>query len=84
MAENSIPSAKSAKRNTGKTGNLTPELALEILQEAVRRCELAGIQANVAPFYSSGQRSVVIVLADVELVDGNFVLANARKDQENA
>jgi hypothetical protein len=73
--ESSGSSPESARQPTIKTNNLTPDQALEILQEAARRCQQSGISVQVAPFYRDGQQSVVIVLANVQLVDGNLVLA---------
>jgi uncharacterized protein GlcG (DUF336 family) len=79
MAANSASLAKSAEQNTGKTGSLTPAQALEILQESVRRCQQSGIGVTIAPVDREQRKLVVIVLANVDLVAGNFVLANTGK-----
>ena len=67
MVANSETSVKNDKPSTSRTGNLTPGLLLEILEEAVNRCQKAGIKVGVAPFHDKGARGVVIVLEDVDL-----------------
>lgn len=81
MAENSDPSAKNAKASTKKTSSLTPEQALEILQQAAINCQHAGVFVSIMPFSDAGKPSVVIVLANCVLANGNILLA---KGGENA
>lgn len=68
----SASSQETGKPPTTKTRNLIPEQALEILQEAARYCHQSGIVVQIAPFYGHSQQSVVIVLTNVKLVDGNL------------
>ena len=72
-----MSSAKSAKKSTTKTRKLTPGQELEILQTALSRCQEAGVELRLAPFYDGGYQSVVIVLENVGMVDGNLCLAEA-------
>jgi len=75
-AESSQPLTRRGKKPTSRTSALTPDLALEILQEAVIRCQQAGIQIGVSPFFDAGKRKVVIVLEGVDMVSDNLVLAS--------
>lgn len=78
MAANSASSAESGKSNTSKTGNLTPEMALEILATAIIKCREAGIDARMAPFFGNNAgNSVAIILAGVDLVDGRLLPVTA-------
>lgn len=52
-----------------KTNSLTPEQNLEILQEAIRRCQVAGITIRVSPFYGGGRVSTVLIIDNVVLED---------------
>lgn len=75
MAENSEPSPVNGKPNTRRTAKLTRGQALEIIQQAVINCQQAGITASISPFYGNGGQSVVIVLANCQIVDGNILPA---------
>jgi hypothetical protein len=73
--ESSGSSAKNAKRPTSRTSKPIPaQQALDILQEAVLKCEQSGIDAKITPFWQHGQKSVVIVLANVTLEDSQLLL----------
>jgi hypothetical protein len=79
MAENSETSQKSAKRSTPKTVKLTPEQALEILQQSLFECQQAGISVQVMPdFYSHGQRYLAILVASVALDSGSLRLIGGK------
>jgi hypothetical protein len=75
-AESLESSQPTGEKSTRKTRNITPEQALEILQQAVINCQHAGIIASIGPYYSYGQQSVVIVLANCQLIDGKLVSAD--------
>ena len=76
MVENSTSSTQAGKRRTSRTEPLTPEQALEILQQAVRECQQAGIKTGVSTLYRAGCTNVVIIaLENVSFCDGNLVLA---------
>lgn len=77
MAESSDNSATQDKSSITKTSKLTPVQAVEILQEAVIRCQHAGIRAGVKPYYDNGDQGIAIILIDVVLANGNLVLAKA-------
>lgn len=79
MAENSTNSTQQGRKPTSRTKSLTPDQALEILQEAVIRCQQSGIKAGVREYHSAGSHGVEIVLLDVVLANGGLVLANAGK-----
>lgn len=79
MEASSQSSTASGKRRTTKTAPLTPEQALEILQQAVRECMQAGIKAGVSQLVHAGAQNTIIVLEGVDFVNGNFVLASAGK-----
>jgi hypothetical protein len=66
-------SPKSVNPSTKKTNSLTADQALEILQQSVINCQHAGIDAKVTTFYQHGVKSVIVVLANTELIDGNIV-----------
>lgn len=83
MAENSEHSTTTGKKPTTKTSSLTPELALEILQEAVIRCQQCGIKAGVREHHDAGSHGIEIIMLDVVLANGNLVLASAGKGVEN-
>jgi hypothetical protein len=70
MVANLENSVVNGKKNTGKTGKQTAEQNLEILQEAIRRCQIAGIDIRVSPFYGGKYQSVVLVIDNV-ILDGN-------------
>lgn len=73
MAGNLEPSRKSAKRSTTKTEKLTPEQALEILQQSLVECRRAGIECSSIPdFTVHGQEYAVILVANVMVVGGNL------------
>jgi hypothetical protein len=75
MAENSSTSAASGKPSTRKTRRLTPEEALEILAQAVAYCNEVGVDVRgPQPFRDGDMNYLVIVLANVRLVDGRLVL----------
>lgn len=56
-------------------------MALEILQQAVLNCQHSGIDARVSQLYGTNAgNSVIIVLANVDLVDGSLLPAIASND----
>ena len=57
-----------------KINSLTPEQNLEILQEAIRRCQIAGITIRVSPFYGGGRVSTVLIIDNVILEDRKLKL----------
>lgn len=73
---------------------LTVEQALEILQQAILETENAGVTIHVTPYFQQGQTSVIVVLANVELIAGklmatadsagNTVASNAGNTPETA
>jgi hypothetical protein len=67
-------SPKRARRNTGKTNSLTAEQSLEILQQSVINCQQSGVDAKATNFYHHGCKSVIIVLANTELIDGDIMV----------
>lgn len=72
--ENSRDYHRRDRSNMSKTNSLTPEQNLQILQEAIRRCQLAGIDIRVSPFYSGGRQSTVLIIDNVTLEDNNLKL----------
>lgn len=80
MAENSESLPKAGKPNITKTEKLTAALAVQILQEAVIRCQHAGIRAGVTEYHNNGDHGIQIVLLGVVLVDRNLMLASAGKE----
>lgn len=74
MVANSRPYHENVGVNTRTTGSLTPAMALEILQQALLNCQHAGVDVKAAPLYGqSAGKSVIIVLANVDLVDGKLL-----------
>lgn len=69
MVANSETYPKSESKRTTRTKSLTPEMMLEILEEAVNRCKKSGITIGVSPFFADGTQGVVIVLEGVILGD---------------
>ena len=63
----------SEKQNTSKTKKPTAELdqqrMLEILGDAVNKCQQAGLQVQVGTLFDNGTKLVAIVLAGVVLTD---------------
>lgn len=73
MAEPSENSTATGKQRTGKTAKLTREQALEIFQQSVLECQKAGIDVRVMPeFYSHGDRYVAVLMANVQVINGNL------------
>ncbi len=68
-------SAASEKPSTKRINRLTPDQALEILAQAVAYCNEVGIDVRgPQPFRNGDVECLVIVLANVRLVDGRLVL----------
>lgn len=63
-----------------KTSNLTQEQHLQILQEAIRRCQTSGIDIRVSPFYSGGRQSTVLIIDNVTLEENNLKLVDPESD----
>ncbi len=76
MEEHLDCSVMSEKPNTKKTNVLTPDQALEILQQAIIECQKAGIKVGYLPLYEHGAQLIQIILADVAVVNGNLVAIN--------
>lgn len=70
MVANSRDYHRRDRSNMSKTNSLTLEQNIEILQEAIRRCQAAGIDIKVSPFYGGGRRSTVLIIDNV-ILDGN-------------
>lgn len=82
MAASSTTSTHSARVNTGKTANLTPEMALEILQATIHKCLEAGIDVKITTFYGTvAGNSIAIILDGVDLVDGKLLPAIASNEE---
>jgi hypothetical protein len=86
-AVNSTPSAKSVKRSTSKTSSLTPAQTLEILQDALRYCQLAGIEMELGTAIvhasddvndGTGTEGVALIMRGVVLIDGNLRMMVAK------
>ena len=75
MAENSETSATSGKRSTRATAKLTPDQALQILQEAATRCREAGLQVQIASMFDRGTQTAAIVITGAEWRDENLIVA---------
>lgn len=67
MVASSQPSVKKGKPS------ITPGQALEILQQAVVNCQSLGVNTHISELYDNGERSVIVVLRNVDLKDGNLV-----------
>jgi hypothetical protein len=80
MAASSGSSTKEDKRSTPRTVSLTQEQAIEILQQAVKVCQQTGLVVGVSTLYRAGNQNAIIVIENVDFIDGNFVLANAGKE----
>lgn len=61
---------------TEKTSKLSPDKELEILQQAILRCQQAGIKAVASNIYDAGTVRTVIILDGVILQNGNLILAS--------
>jgi hypothetical protein len=72
MVANSRDYHRRDRSNMSKTNSLTPEQNLQILQEAIRRCQLAGIDIRVSPFYGGGRKSTVLIIDNVILEDNSL------------
>jgi hypothetical protein len=66
-------STKAGRKSTGKTNALTQEQSLEILAQAILNCQQSGVSAGISQLFSHGHTSTLIVLANIELVDGKLV-----------
>lgn len=73
MAESSRSSAQSAKMSTRKTSNLSRDDLLEVLQEAIRRCQEAGVEIRVIEDDNEDGYGIVLAIPGVALVDGDLV-----------
>ncbi len=66
MVEPSKPSAKTAKKSTGKTEPAEPEFApveaLQILNKALKICRDAGVNIYQTPIYDAGEESAGIII----------------------
>jgi len=73
MAANLQSSAQRGGPSTRKTGkstaDLDPDLMLEILQDAINKCQTAGIQIQVGNLHDQGTTVLAIVLAGVVMRD---------------
>jgi hypothetical protein len=80
MAEDLITYPEQEEKLTRRTVALTQEQALEILAQAVLNCQQVGIDARISPLFYGGKREMLVVLANVVLVDGKLVMV---KDGEH-
>ena len=83
-AANSTGSTPKGKRRTSKTKSvLTPEMALQILQQSVLNCQHSGIEiraANLPPTENMPHNGIGIWVYDAGIVDGNFILVASTKE----
>ena len=78
MEAASMPSMGIGKKNTGKIANLTPGMALEILQDCIRRCQDIGVSVRISARVSdNGKKFAIIVLENVEIKSGKFTEVQA-------
>ncbi len=66
-------SPKSGGKRTTKTAKLIPEMAIEILEDAILKCQEAGIAIGVSDFYNSGKKSVVLVIEGCTIDDAKHL-----------
>lgn len=72
--DDSIVLTKTGKKRISKTENLTPDQAIEILQQSIIECQKAGIDIQIVPkFYHSGVQYAAVLMANISYVDGNLV-----------
>lgn len=82
MVENSEHSAASGKKRTRETAPLTPNQALEILQQSIVECQKAGIEVRIMPkLYGDAHEFTGILLANVLYQDGNLVAINGNEGE---
>jgi hypothetical protein len=72
-ADPSAISHKTGKPRTTRTGRLTPDMALEILEAAVLKCQEAGISIGTSPYFNAGTRCVVIVVESCTIDDAKHL-----------
>lgn len=76
MEVNLSTSPASEKPSTKRTNRLTPDQALEILAQAVAYCTEVGVDVRgPQPFRNGDVDCLVIILANVRLIEGRLVLA---------
>ena len=69
-------SATNEKPSTKRISRLTPDQALEILAQAIAYCNEVGIDVRgPQPFRDGDLECLVIILANVRLIEGRLVLA---------
>lgn len=74
MAENLEPYLTNGKKSIRQTKSPTPAETIEMLQQAIIRCQQSGIDARYSTMFSYGQQCVVVVLANCSLINGNITL----------
>lgn len=72
-ADPSAISRPSDKKRTTRTGKLTPDMALEILESAVLKCQEAGISIGTSPYFNRGNQCVVIVVEGCVIDDAKHL-----------
>lgn len=75
MEVNLSTSPASEKPSTKRINRLTPDQALEILAQAIAYCNEIGVDVRgPQPFWNGDLECLVIILANVRLVEGRLVL----------
>ena len=74
MVARSTDSPQSGKAHTTRTAKLTPEMALEILEAAILKCQEAGITSGISNAYKAGVVFAVVVLEGCEVNAGHIGL----------
>lgn len=73
---NSMNSAQIEKQPTRKTSSLKLDDYLDILQEAIRRCQDAGLDVKILEPEHDKEDGIVLVLPGVALIGGRLVAIN--------
>jgi hypothetical protein len=85
MAENSKSSVKKESSNTGRTSGLTPERALEILEDSLIKYQKSGGEYAMIPeFFDHGRRCVVAFIYGAKMDDGHLVPLMAQEEKQRA
>ena len=76
MVENSVSSAQNDKKNTSRTSSLTLADRLEILGDLLIAIQEDGQPVTIKKFSKNGVNGVVIVLPNINIIDGVLVSIN--------
>ena len=81
MADDLQDSTKHGKKRTTKTSKLTQGEVLQIFQQAVLDCQTSGIEVQIMEkFYADGCQYWAVLMANVEMVNGNLVLITDKEE----